>query len=128
MVFTIQTFVRKVMFLLLNMLFRFVMAFLPRSKHLLISWLLSPSSVIWELRKIVSVAIPTFFPFLPFFNASRSQLNRFHHPWLKNTDLQVKTQGCPDFFLKPNVHKPEGIHSSSKVSPSSQFPIRLTVP
>ena len=43
---TRQTFVGKVMSLLLNMLFRLVIAFLPRSKHLLISWLQSPSAVI----------------------------------------------------------------------------------
>ena len=42
---TIQTFVGKVIFLLFNMLFRLVIAFLPRSKHLLISWLQSPSAV-----------------------------------------------------------------------------------
>ena len=41
---TIQTFVAKVMSLLLNTLSRFVIAFLPRSKHLLISWLQSPSA------------------------------------------------------------------------------------
>ena len=49
---TIQTFVSKVMFLLFNMLSRFVIAFLPRSKHLLISWLQSPSAVILEPRKV----------------------------------------------------------------------------
>ena len=42
------TFVGKVMSLLLNMLSRLVVTFLPRSKHLLISWLQSPSAVIWE--------------------------------------------------------------------------------
>ena len=47
------TFVGKVMSLLLNMLSRFVIAFLPRSKHLLILWLQSPSSVILEPKKIV---------------------------------------------------------------------------
>ena len=41
------TFVGKVMSLLLNMLSRLVMTFLPRSNHLLISWLQSPSAVIW---------------------------------------------------------------------------------
>ena len=46
---TIQTFVSKVTF---NTLSRFVRAFLPRSKHLLISWLQSPSTVILEPRKI----------------------------------------------------------------------------
>ena len=42
------TFVDKVMFLLFNMLSRLVITFLPRSKHLLISWLQSPSAVILE--------------------------------------------------------------------------------
>ena len=45
------TFVDKVMSLLFNLLSRFVIAFLPRSKHLLISWLQSPSTMIWELKK-----------------------------------------------------------------------------
>ena len=49
---TIQTFVRKVMSLLLNMLSRLVITFLPRSKRLLISWLQSPSVVILEPPKI----------------------------------------------------------------------------
>jgi len=48
---TIQTFVGKVMCLLFNMLSRFVVAFLPRGKHLLISRLQSPSAVIWSPRK-----------------------------------------------------------------------------
>ena len=45
------TFVGKVMSLLLNMLSRLVITFLPRSKHLLISWLQSPSAVIWSPKK-----------------------------------------------------------------------------
>ena len=49
---TRHTFVDKVMSLLLNMLSRLVITFLPRSKHLLISWLQSPSAVILEPRKI----------------------------------------------------------------------------
>ena len=49
--FTIWTFVGKVMSLLSNMLSRLVIAFLPRSKHLLISWLQSPSAVILEPKK-----------------------------------------------------------------------------
>ena len=52
---TIQTFVSKVMFLLFNMLSRFVIAFLPRDRHLLISRLHSLSVVILEPRKIKSV-------------------------------------------------------------------------
>ena len=48
---TVWTFVGKVMFLLFNTLLRFVIAFLPRNKRLLISWLQSPSSVILEPKK-----------------------------------------------------------------------------
>ena len=51
------TFVGQVMSLLFNMLSRLVIAFFPRSKHLLISWLQSPSAVILETKKIKSVAI-----------------------------------------------------------------------
>ena len=54
---TIYTFVSKVMFLLFNMLSRVVIAFLPRSKRLLISRLQSPSAVILEPRKIKSVTV-----------------------------------------------------------------------
>ena len=51
---TIQTFVGKIMSLLFNMLSMLVVTFLPRSKHLLISWLQSPSAVILEHKKIKS--------------------------------------------------------------------------
>ena len=57
---TRQTLVGKVMSLVFNMLSRFVIAFLPRSKHLLISWLQSPSAVILEPKKIKSVMFPLF--------------------------------------------------------------------
>ena len=53
------TFVSKVVSLLLNMLSRLVITFLPRSKHLLISWLQSPSSVILEPQKIKSDTVST---------------------------------------------------------------------
>ena len=59
---TIETFVGKVMSLLFNMLSRLVIAFLPRSKHLLISWLQSPSTVILESKKIKSVTVSIFSP------------------------------------------------------------------
>ena len=55
-------FVGKVMSLLFNMLSRLVITFLPRSKHLLISWLLSPSAVILEPTKIKSVTVSTVSP------------------------------------------------------------------
>ena len=59
---TRQTFVGKVMSLLFNILSGLVIAFLPRSKRLLISWLQSPSAVILEPRKIKSVTISTVSP------------------------------------------------------------------
>ena len=52
------TFVGKAMSLLFSMLSRLVITFLPRSKHLLISWLQSQSAVILEPRKIKSVTVP----------------------------------------------------------------------
>ena len=55
-------FVGKVMSLLFNMLFRLVMAFLPRSKCLLLSWLQSPSVVILEPKKIKSLNVSIVFP------------------------------------------------------------------
>ena len=61
--FTRWTFVCQVMFLLFNMLSRSVMAFHPRIKHLLVSWLQLPSAVILEPKKIKSVTASTF-PFI----------------------------------------------------------------
>ena len=54
---TRQTFANKVMSLLFNMLSRFDIAFLPRSKHFIISWLQSPSAVNLETKKIKSVTV-----------------------------------------------------------------------
>ena len=59
---TRRTFVGKVMSLLLNMLSRLVITFLPRSNHLLISWLQSPSVVILEPRKIKADTVSTVYP------------------------------------------------------------------
>ena len=56
------TFVGQVMSLLFNMLSRLVIAFLPRSKHLLISWLQSPSTVILESQKIKSHTVSIVSP------------------------------------------------------------------
>ena len=58
------TYVGRVMSLLLNTLFSFVIAFLPRSKCLLISWLQAPSAVILEPKKIKSVTASIFPPFI----------------------------------------------------------------
>ena len=59
---TRQTFVGQVMSLHFNMLSRLFKAFLPRSKHLLISWLQSPSAVILESKKIKSITVPIASP------------------------------------------------------------------
>ena len=56
------TFVGKVMSLLFNILSRLVITFLPRSNHLLISWLQSPSAVILEPKKIKSDTVATVSP------------------------------------------------------------------
>ena len=59
---TIQTFVGKVMSLLFNMLSGLFITFLPRSEHLLISWLQPPSAVILEPKETKSVTASTFPP------------------------------------------------------------------
>ena len=56
------TLVGKVMSLFFNRLSRFVIAFLPRSKHLLISWMKTPSAVILETKKIKSVTVSIVSP------------------------------------------------------------------
>ena len=56
------TFVSKVMSLLFNMMSKFVMAVLPRSKHLLVSWLQSPSAVILEPPKMKSLTVSIVSP------------------------------------------------------------------
>ena len=59
---TIQTFVGKVISMLFNILPRFVIAFLPVSKRLLISWLQSPSALILEPKKIKFITVAIVFP------------------------------------------------------------------
>ena len=56
------TLVGKVMSLFFNMLSRLVITFLPRYKHLLTSWLQSPSAVILEPKKIKALIVSTVFP------------------------------------------------------------------
>ena len=69
---TRRTFVSKVMSLLFNILPRLVIAFLPRSKCLLISWLWSPSAVILEPPKIKSLTVSNCFPiYLPWSDGTR---------------------------------------------------------
>ena len=68
---TRQTFVGKVMSLLFNMLSRLIIAFLPRSKHLLTSWLQSPSAVILEPKKIKSDTFHCFPIYFPWSDGTR---------------------------------------------------------
>ena len=68
---TRQTFVDKVMSVLFNMLSRLVIAFLPRSKRLLISWLQSPFAVILELKKIIFHCFLCFPIYLPWSDETR---------------------------------------------------------
>ena len=68
---TRRTFVGKVMSLLFNMLSRLVITFLPRSKHLLISWLYSPCAVILEPPKIVCPCFHCFPIYLPWIDGTR---------------------------------------------------------
>ena len=90
---TIRTFVGKVMSLLFNMLSRFVIAFFPRTKHLLIVWLQSQSAVIWEPRKRKSLSV-SLFPL----------------PWSDRT-------GCHDFHFLNVEFSASFFHSP--LSPSS---------
>ena len=62
MALTIPTFVGKVMSLLFNMRSRLIIAFLPKSKRLLNSWLQAPSTVILEPKKIKSVTVSIVSP------------------------------------------------------------------
>ena len=59
---TRRIFVGKLMSLLFNMLSRWVITFLPRTRHLLILWLQSPSTVMLEPKKIKSVTVSIFSP------------------------------------------------------------------
>ena len=75
---TRQTFVGKAMSLLLNMLSRLVITFLPRSKHLLISWLHSPFAVILEPRKIKFDIVSTVSPPI-FHDLHRQHIQKQRH-------------------------------------------------
>ena len=108
-----QTFVSKMMSLLLNMLSRLVIAFLPRSKHLLISWLLSPSSVILKPKKIKSVTVSIFPIYLPWSDGTRSS-------------LAFCLQGCFGILIettKPPANLPPTRAWHGRCSPSLLFTI-----
>ena len=103
------TFVRKIMPLILNMLSRFVIVFLPRSKNLLISWLWSPLAVILELKKIKFVTVSIFpqlfamkwWDWMPW-SSARSQHTR-SHPWQGHEEKtwQARQIRIPGISKKP---------------------------
>ena len=95
------TFVGKVIFLYFNMLSRLVIAFLLRSKHLLISWWQSPSAVILEPKKIVCHCFRCFPIYLPWSNGTRCHDLKFFECWvlsqLFHSSLSLSSRG----FLVP---------------------------
>ena len=97
---TRQTFVGKVMSLLFNMLSRLVIAFLPRSKCLLISWLQSPTVVILEAPKIKSVTVSTVFPSIALAHHEKSE--NVSHPVLS------------DFYDPTDCSLPGSVHGISQ--------------
>ena len=76
------TIVSKVMSVIFNMLSRLVVAFLPRSIYLLISWLQSPSAVILEPKKIVCPCFHCFSIYLPWSNGTRNHDLHFFECWV----------------------------------------------
>ena len=102
---TVQIFVSKVMSLLFNMLSRFVIAFLPRRKHLLISWSQSSSAMILEPKKIKSVT------------ASISSSSVCHE--MMGSDAMIWVFEClvsSQLFHSPVSLSPGGFFSSSSLS------------
>ena len=93
------TFVGKVMYLLFNMLSRLVITFLPRSKHLLISWLQSPSVVILEPPKIKSLTVSIISP-------STNSLP-LHHLGSAAAAAAKSLQSCPT-LCDPTDGSPSG--------------------
>ena len=99
------TFVGKVMSLLLNMLSRLVITFLPRSKRLLISWLQSPFAVILEPRKIKSDTVSTVSPSISHEVMGQMPWSSFSQCWalsqLFHSPLSLSSRGfwVPLHFL-----------------------------
>ena len=128
MALTRQTFVGKMMSLLFNTLSRFVIVFLPSSKHLLIWWLQSLFTVILEPKKIKSVSVSTFFPsichevmgpdamILSFLNVELSQL--FHSPISSSV---TPSSSCLQSFSASSL--PHGVGSLIQVAIVLGLPI-----
>ena len=84
--------------LLFNALSRFVIAFLPRSKHLLISWLQSPSTVILEPKKIKSVTVSTFPPSICHYLPPEKSLRRSRSK--SDLDMEQQTGSKSEKYIK----------------------------
>ena len=97
---TIWTFVGKVISLLFNMLSTFIIAFLPRSKHLLLLWLQSPSTVILEPKKIKSVTVFTFSPSMCHEVIVTSCPKLFHVTFPESETRYYQQTFCEKRFLK----------------------------
>ena len=132
------TFVGKVMSLLFNMLTRLVIAFLPRRKHLLISWLLSPSAVILEPPKIKSLTVSIVSPsichevkgldamilvFECWIQNSTLNLNLSFECWvlsqLFHSPLSLSSRGC--LVLELQIYNKDRTESSHM--PHTRFPL-----
>ena len=90
-VLTRWNFVSKVMSLLFNMLCRLVIAFLPRSKHFLISWLQSPSTVVLEPKKIRRLITHKKYVVLTKIIRSSQQVQKLHNIHDKSKNTWLKT-------------------------------------
>ena len=90
---TRQNLVSKVISLLLNTLSRLVITFLPRSKHLLISWLHSLSAVIWEPPKIKSDSFPCFPFYFPWSDAMILVFRMLSFSQLFHSPLSLSSRG-----------------------------------
>ena len=116
------TFVGKVMSLLLNMLSRLVITFLPRSEHLLISWLQSPSAVILEPQKIKSVTVSTVSPSI--YSLSQYLLLKPISNLLLKFDVILCYSFIPWFMLLHGIY----IHTYIHIHMITQSYLTLCIP
>jgi len=91
------TFVGKVMSVLFNMLSRLEVTFLPRSKHVLISWLQSPSAEILEPKKIQSASLTAWKPLTMWITTS---CGKFLKRWEYQTTLPASCKTCQEATVR----------------------------
>ena len=117
---TIWTFVSKVMSLLLKTLSRFIIAFLPRSKRLLMSWLQSPSTVILEPKKIVCHCFCCFPISLPWNDETRCHDLHF---WMLSFNPAFSLSSVT--YIKRLFSS--SLFSAIKVVPSANFRLLIII-